>query len=334
MTAFTNLTSVDKLVDELAVHEEVTMSAAPEMKVRVRAATVVADDVLQLDLEPVDGGPCPPWEPGAHVDLVGHEHARQYSLCGVDGDTLRVAVLRAPDSRGGSSWVHEYLGEGAELVVRGPRNHFALVEAEEYLFVAGGIGITPIIAMARTVDTRGKRWRLVYGGRSRASMAFLDELEKYGDRVVVVPQDDCGLIDLERELGEEVPGRQVYCCGPEPLLAAVEERMAPRNTETLHVERFTANVDTSGGAFDVEIGSTGATVRVPEGESIIDALAAVGIEVEHSCREGTCGTCETPVLGGVPDHRDSVLTEEERAANDCMMICVGRSLCGPLRLDL
>lgn len=307
--------------------------ASEELKVRVAGATMVADEVRQLDLEPL-GADCPPWEPGAHLDLVGPEHTRQYSLCGVDDRVLRIAVLRAPDGRGGSAWVHDSLSEGDELVVRGPRNHFALVDADEYLFIAGGIGITPIIAMVRELDQRLKPWRLVYGGRTRSSMAFLEELQKHGDRVTVVPEDEQGLIDLDGELGEEVSGRHVYCCGPEALLAAVEERMASRPVESLHVERFTADVDTSGDAFDVEIASTGVTIRVEEGVSIIDALAAEGIEVESSCREGTCGTCETGVLGGVPDHRDAVLTEEEQAANGCMMICVGRCLSGPLRLDL
>jgi ferredoxin-NADP reductase len=312
----------------------VTVGGVQELSVRVRAAAYVADDVLQLDLEPLDGVPCPTWAPGAHIDLVGPEHTRQYSLCGTDDDALRVAVLRVPDGRGGSAWVHEEVREGVELIVRGPRNHFELAGAEEYLFVAGGIGITPIIAMVREVDRRGQPWRLVYGGRTRSSMAYLDELEKYGDRVVVVPQDDCGFIDIDGELGEERSGRHVYCCGPEGLLLAVEQRMAARAAETLHVERFTADVDATGAAFEVVVASTGAVVPVADGESIIDALAGEGVLVESSCREGTCGTCETGVLEGVPDHRDSVLTAEERAANDCMMICVGRCVAGPLRLDL
>jgi len=309
------------------------MGAAEELKVRVRAAVLVAEDVLQLDLEPIDG-PAPPWEPGAHIDLVGPDHVRQYSLCGVDDDALRVAVLRVPDGRGGSAWVHESLHEGDIVLVRGPRNHFALADADDYLFVAGGIGITPIVAMVREADRRGAAWRLVYGGRSQASMAFCDELEQYGDRVTLVPQDEEGLIDLDRALGPERPGRHVYCCGPEPLLEAVEARMSAKSAETLHVERFSAAVDDLGAAFEVEVASTGASVAVGEGQSIIDALAEAGVEVEFSCREGTCGTCETGVLGGVPDHRDSVLTDEERAANDCMMVCVGRCLSGPLVLDL
>lgn len=309
------------------------MGAGEELKVRVRSAVLVAQDVLQLDLEPVDGR-VPSWEPGAHVDLVGPDHVRQYSLCGVVDDALRVAVLRVPDGRGGSAWVHEALREGDVVLVRGPRNHFALVDADDYLFVAGGIGITPIFAMVREAERRGATWRLVYGGRSRASMAFCDELERYGDQVTLVPQDEAGLIDLDRELGPERAGRHVYCCGPEPLLEAVEARMSARPAEILHVERFSAEVDDSGAAFEVEISSSGASIPVREGQSIIDALAEVGIEVEFSCREGTCGTCETGVLGGVPDHRDSVLTDEEREANDCMMICVGRCLSGPLVLDL
>ncbi|MGY0540174.1 PDR/VanB family oxidoreductase [Nocardioides sp. YJ-D4] len=307
-------------------------------RVRVVERQDLADGVVGLVLEPLTGE-LPSWDPGSHVDVLpdGGE-IRQYSLCGEPGDRTRyrVAVLRVEDGRGGSVRIHDKLVQGDELDLRGPRNHFRLEPAERHIFIAGGIGITPILPMIAAATAAGSDWSLVYGGRSRGSMAFLDELEAYGDRVDLWPQDERGLLDLPAILGEPVGGRRVYCCGPEPLLAAVEQEMRTRPGETLHTERFAPKepVGTGGAAFEVEVSSTGARVEVAEDESIIDALAGIGIEVDFSCREGTCGTCETGVLGGVPDHRDSVLSDDERAANDCMMICVGRCRTGPLILDL
>jgi len=312
---------------------------ATTRRFRVRSRIEAADGVVRLALEPTDGAPLDPWRPGAHIDLCGQgDLIRQYSLCGdPDADAYEVAVLQVPEGRGGSNWVHDTLVEGAEVDVAGPRNNFELESSDRYLFVAGGIGITPLLPMVRAVAARGADYEFVYGGRTRRSMAFADDLVgEFGDRVRLVPAEEHGLLDLPTILGEEVPGRRVYSCGPEPLLAALEELMATRAGETLHLERFSPKepVDTGGDAFDVEIASTGATVRVEEGQSIIEALATVGVDVDFSCQEGTCGTCETGVLGGVPDHRDSVLTAEEQQENDCMMICVGRCRQGPLVLDL
>jgi len=309
------------------------------MRMRVRSRTEAADGIAHLQLVPVDDeAVLPAWRPGAHVDLRGEDGlVRQYSLCGhPDSDHWEVAVLHVVDGRGGSAWVHERLVEGAEVDVVGPRNNFELASAATYLFVAGGIGITPILPMLREVAARDVAWRLVYGGRTRRSMAFAATLEaEFADHVELVPADERGLLHLEDVLGAAEPGRAVYGCGPAPLLDALEEAMQGRTDETLHVERFSADdLDTSGAAFQVEVASSGATVEVGEGESIIDALARIGVEVDFSCREGTCGTCETGVLGGIPDHRDQVLDTDEKAANDCMMICVGRCLEGPLLLDL
>jgi ferredoxin-NADP reductase len=314
------------------------MAKEPSLRARITARDEMADGVVALRFEPVDGA-LPAWTPGAHVDVApGGGQVRQYSLCGDpdDREGWRIGVLDAPGGRGGSRWIHEHVRVGDELTVTGPRNHFAFEPAASYQFVAGGIGITPILPMVRAAERAGADWRLAYGGRTRSSMAFVDELEGYGDRVVVLPQDEVGLLDLPAILGAPVPGRAVYACGPEPLLAALEGVMAERADERLHLERFSPKgpVDAGGDAFEVEIASTGARVAVGEGVSIIDALAEVGVDVDFSCREGTCGTCETGVLGGVPDHRDSILTAEEQAANDCMMICVGRCRSGPLVLDL
>jgi len=299
----------------------------------------VAEGVLSIVLAPLDGAALPGWTPGAHVDIVTPAgDVRQYSLCGeVDASDWRIAVLHVQGGRGGSRSVHEQLSVGDEVELAGPRNNFQLdLSGSSYLFVAGGIGITPLLPMVRAVAERDLDWTLIYGGRSRASMAFLKGLETFGDRVQVLPEDEVGLLDLPGLLGDQIPGRKVYCCGPEPLLAALEALMKDRPDEQLRVERFkAAEVDASADeAFDVEIASSGKTVTVAPGVSIIDALDDAGVSVEFSCREGTCGTCETNVLSGIPDHRDSVLTDEEKADNDCMMICVGRCLKGPLLLDL
>lgn len=299
----------------------------------------VAEDVVLLTLRRPDGGPFPSWEPGAHVDLVlAPGLVRQYSLCGdpADRSVLQVAVLRERDGRGGSEHVHRRLAEGDRLAVRGPRNHFPLVAADRYLFIAGGIGITPIVPMLAAADASGADWRLVYGGRTRAAMAFRADLERaYGDRVSVRPQDETGLLDLDALLAEPDERTAVYCCGPEPLLAAAEERCAAWPPGALHVERFTPRDDTGPReSFEVELARSGRTLTVPPGKSILQVVEEAGVPVLSSCREGTCGTCETEVLGGEPDHRDSVLTDEERRSGEIMMICVSRARGARLTLDL
>ncbi|MBZ5735327.1 PDR/VanB family oxidoreductase [Nocardioides sp. TRM66260-LWL] len=308
------------------------------LTVRVVAREEVAADVVRLRLRRADGTSLPAWAPGAHLDLrLAGDLVRQYSLCGERGGDWEIAVLRVPGGRGGSVAVHRDLAVGDEVEVDGPRNHFPLEEAESYLLVAGGIGITPLVPMVAELHARGAEWRLAYGGRSRASMAFADELvARFGDRVLIAPQDEVGLLDLPVVLGEQVPGRLVYCCGPAALLDAVEERMRDREDEGLRVERFTARAQSAptSGAFLVRAERSGVEVEVAAGESIIDALERSGVSVEHSCREGTCGTCETTVLAGVPEHRDSVLSAEEQGRGDCVMVCVARCLEGPLVLDL
>jgi ferredoxin-NADP reductase len=203
----------------------------------VRRETV-AEGVVLLTLRPPEGGPVPSWEPGAHVDVeVAPGLTRQYSLCGdpADRSSLLIAVLREPAGRGGSRAVHEDLAEGDVVTVRGPRNNFPLVRAGRYLFIAGGIGITPLRPMLAAVEAAGADWRLVYGGRTREAMAFRAELcRTYGDRVTVCPQDEAGLLDLDALRAGTAPGTEVYCCGPAPLLAAVEARWP---AGSLHVER-------------------------------------------------------------------------------------------------
>ena len=307
----------------------------------VEAAEIVADDVLALTLVDADGDTLPPWTPGAHVDLMlGEDLIRQYSLCSAPSDsrTIRVGVLRSPDSRGGSLFIHEKLTLGATVRVRGPRNHFPLVGAPRYLFIAGGIGITPLLPMLAEVTAAGAEWRLVYGGRTRASMAFLDELAEYGDRVVLAPQDEVGLLDLDGLLGQPDDQTLVYCCGPEALLAAVEQRCTAWPAGALHLERFAAKATAAPAegerSFELTLARTGVTVTVPPDRSVFDIVQEAGVSVLGSCHEGICGTCEQIVLDGDVDHRDSILSEDERAANDTMMICVSRCRSDRLTLDL
>jgi ferredoxin-NADP reductase len=300
----------------------------------------VADGVVALTLRGADERPLPAWEAGAHVDLVlDGAPTRQYSLCGdpADHSGYRLGVLRDPDGRGSSRFVHDRLAVGDPVRVRGPRNNFPLAASPRYLFLAGGIGITPLLPMIRAAEAAGADWRLVYGGRRRASMAFLDELAQYGDRVSVRPQDETGLLDLDGLLGTPEPDTLVYCCGPEALLAAVEQRCAGWPRGSLHVERFAPRPQDAAApneAFEVVLRRSELTLPVPPARSILSVVEEAGVGVLSSCAEGTCGTCETAVIEGTPDHRDSVLSEEEREANDCMMICVSRARGERLVLDL
>lgn len=312
-----------------------------ELDLLVESKRPVADGVIVVTLRDPRDAQLPPWQPGAHVDLVLRpDLVRQYSLCGDPNDrtALQVAVLREPEGRGGSRYVHDELPERSILRVRGPRNHFSLLPSKRYLFIAGGIGITPIVPMVAAADRAAARWRLVYGGRTRASMAFrTDLLARYGDKVSIHPQDETGLLDLASLLAEPDGDTLVYCCGPEPLLVAVEESRAGWPAGALRVERFAPKVFDEPllkESFEVELRRSGRTLKVPPAKSILRVVEEAGIAVLSSCQEGTCGTCETTVLAGVPEHRDSLLTEEERAANDTMMICVSRSRTPKLVLDV
>ncbi len=303
-----------------------------ELDVVVTARRAEADSVVGLTIALPDGGALPAWSPGAHVEIdVPGGWVRHYSLCGDPADAAqwRIAVLREADGRGGSRVLADEVGEGTRLRIRGPRNHFPLHPAPRYVFVAGGIGITPVLPMLRAADAAGADWVLHYGGRTRASMAFLDQLT--GDRVRLHPQDEVGLLDLDALLGAVGPDTLVYCCGPTGLIEAVERRGLPN----LHVERFTAEpVDLAGDSFEVVCDRSGVTTTVPDGTTVLEALRAAGIDVLTSCEEGICGTCETTVLDGEPDHRDHLLTDEEQAAGETMMICVSRCRGPRLVLDL
>ncbi|MFG2789655.1 PDR/VanB family oxidoreductase [Streptomyces sp. NPDC048419] len=308
-----------------------------ELDLLVHRMTWEAEGVLSVELTHPDGKPLPAWTPGAHLDLHVGGHVRQYSLCGEPADTCvyRLGILDEPSSRGGSRHVHSSLRPGHTVRVAGPRNHFALEPAASYVFIAGGIGITPILAMTRQAQRNGIPYRLVHGGRSRASMAFGAELVALtGGDVTLVPQDEQGHIDLAGTLAGLPADALVYCCGPEPLLAAVEEAVPEGR---LRIERFAAPVverNDDDSAFEVECRTSGVTLDVGVGTSILEAAENAGLNVNSSCRDGICGSCETRVLAGAPDHRDFLLTESEHAAGKTMMICVSRCASGRLVLDL
>lgn len=307
----------------------------------VTSKDVVADGVVTVELTDPLGYDLPEWSPGAHIDLVlSDDITRQYSLCGslTDLSSYRIGVLRDPNSRGGSEFVHAELTKGATVRVRGPRNHFPLVDAPEYVFVAGGIGITPMLPMITAAEAVGANWRLLYGGRNKESMAFLDELEQFGERVSVYPQDVSGMIPLEKELGEPLSGALVYSCGPGPLLDAVEGFTSHWPADSFHAERFAAKVVAAGEnsleSFEVVCQRSGITLKIEPDQSILAAAESAGLKILASCRAGVCGTCEADVLGGTPDHRDSVLSAEEREANEFMLVCISRSQSAQLILDI
>ncbi|XBB65872.1 cytochrome P450 [Nocardioides sp. WV_118_6] len=311
------------------------------------AVDLVAEDVLAVTVRAADGGVLPAWEPGAHLEVrLPSGRLRQYSLCGVpdDGASYRIAVLRERDGRGGSQELHEVAVAGRELTVRGPRNHFPLVAADDYLLVAGGIGVTPVLAMARSISAQGKTARVLYGGRSRATMAFADELSALpGIRVDLVPQDEHGFPDLQGAIEATAPGTAIYCCGPGAMIAEVQrlcDELGRRSD--LHVERFAASdemearlTSTEGNTpFQVELARTGVTVDVPVDKRLIEAVREAVPGIAYDCEKGFCGSCETRVLEGTPDHRDEVLSETERATGRSIMICVSRSCTPKLVLDL
>lgn len=305
--------------------------------VTVTAVRAEADRVAALEL--AGAGPLPAWEPGAHIDLVlPSGRVRQYSLCGdPSAPAYRIAVLHEPDGRGGSAEVHS-LKEGAAVAIRGPRNHFRLVDAPSYLFVAGGIGIAPFVPMVAELERRGADWRLVYRGQSSAAMAFARSLTAaYPDRVVLSPADASPRPDLEALLRAAPPRTAVYCCGPASMLAAVEALMPTACPHgRLHVERFAARERETGPdtPFEAELRASRTVVRVPADRTLLAALQDVDPTLDFSCEDGVCGSCETRVLDGVPDHRDDILSGEDRARRDVIYPCVSRARGSRIVLDL
>jgi ferredoxin-NADP reductase len=313
------------------------MSNVDAVTALVRTVRWESDGVISLRLEP-EGG-VREWEPGAHIDVfVGDGTTRQYSLCGDPDDSgYQIAVLRESDGRGGSEFLHRGLFVGERLMVKGPRNHFALEDAPTVTLIAGGIGITPLLPMVRQLQATGREWRLVYYGRSRSSMAFLDELAAYGDRVRIVARDEGDALPVEEVVADRVEGGLVYICGPERMLAAARAVVPEDVLRTeLFVAPEAAPVASDADVFTVELRASGLSVDVGPDRTVLEAINSLGVEVVTDCEEGICGSCETHVLQGAIEHRDHVLTKQERAANDCMMVCVSRAAggCPLLVLDL
>jgi vanillate O-demethylase ferredoxin subunit len=316
-----------------------------DLLLQVARCEAEAKDVVRLELADPAGAELPPFEPGAHlaVHLPGGI-VRHYSLCGDSRERHRyvLGVGRAAGSRGGSEYVHAQLRQGMELRCSVPANNFRLVtEAAGYLFIAGGIGITPLLSMARWCEAQGKPWRLVYAARSRQRLAFYEELRAWGDRVVVHCDDEAGgPLQAAPLLADLAPGTEVYCCGPAPLMSAVQQAGAHLPADALHFEFFSAPPPAaeppaaSADGFLVELKRSGESLHVPPGRSILEVLEEHGHEVPFSCREGLCGTCETAVCEGEPEHLDYVYPPSQRPELRTMLVCVSRSKSPRLVLDL
>lgn len=305
----------------------------------LRQMTLEADDVISLTFAAVDGSELPAWRAGAHIGIELPTGIRHYSLCGAMSDRYNyvVAVLREEASRGGSSFVHDSLRLGNIVDIHPPSNHFELEEAPSYRFIAGGIGVTPIKAMIADAETRGVPWTMLYIGRSRWTMAYLDELIAHGDRVELVPRDEKPRPDLGLFLREPLPGELVYVCGPPVLVDAVGAAAIAQgfDADAVRSERFVpVEIDDADALpFDVECAGSGLRAVVPASRSLVEVLEDNGIDIESACREGICGTCRVPVVSGSLVHRDAVLSDAERATGSALMACVSRAT-GRLVLEL
>lgn len=320
------------------------MSVQTLLKVVVQKRQEQGQGVVVLDLADPDGQALPAFEAGAHVDI--HLQAglvRQYSLCGdpANSRVYRLGVLKDPGSRGGSLAVHEQLLEGQVVQISVPRNLFPLAtDAQRSILIGGGIGITPMVAMAYALQAQEREFQLHYCARSRSLCGFIDELQhaSFASRVHTHfdDEDQGQRLDLQAVLGVPGAGVHIYVCGPVGFMDWVisEAAKAGHAQDHIHREYFQVEVDSSGQGFEVVAARSGKQVQVQEGQSILDALASVGIKIEISCEQGVCGTCLCDVLEGEPDHRDVYLTDDEKAANDQILVCCSRAKSKKLVLDI
>jgi vanillate O-demethylase ferredoxin subunit len=327
-----------------------TSPAGPDpslIAVRVTRRTREAQDICSFELRALDGSALPPFSAGAHIDvLVPGGLTRQYSLCNAPAERDRyvIGVLHEAASRGGSRAMHELVHEGDTLRIRAPRNHFALAaDATRSLLLAGGIGVTPILSMAEHLAAEGGDFSMHYCVRSAGRAAFAGRLRDgrfaARARLHVDDGDAAQRADLPRLLGDPRPGLHAYVCGPKGFIDAVAGAAAQLGwpPERVHREFFgqaDAPAQAPDARFEVRLARSGRVVEVPADRSVVQALAAAGIDVPVSCEQGVCGTCLTPVLEGVPDHRDLYLTPEEQALNDQFTPCCSRSRTPCLVLDL
>ncbi|WP_205995553.1 PDR/VanB family oxidoreductase [Pseudolabrys sp. FHR47] len=307
--------------------------------VRLRALIWEAPGVLSLELASLDGRPLPAFEPGAHIDLkLPDGTLRQYSLCGDPNDLSHYRLgIRAVTGGQSSGFVHRRLRPGDVLTVSTPRNNFPLVASKEYIFVAGGIGVTPFIPMMRQLSARHQHWTLLYCNKRNEDAPFLKEIEALGGTVSLHASEAGTRLDVAQRLSTPQADTVVYCCGPEKLMLAVEEVTAGWPEGTVHFEWFAPRsrpADEVSGAFEVVCATSGMTLSVPPEKSILEVMTEAGIDVPRSCEQGICGTCECRIIEGEADHRDSILSSSERAANQTMMTCVSRAKGARLVLDV
>jgi phthalate 4,5-dioxygenase reductase subunit len=318
------------------------MAGVEMLNLLVAAKTQVAEDIWLFDLRSLDGDELPRFEAGAHIEVrTPAGPLRRYSLCSRPADRFRyqIGVKHEPGGSGGSTSMVEDLRPGDVLPVSEPVNYFPLnPDAGHALLIAGGIGITPILAMARHLHETGKSFNLVYCARSAAAAAFIDVLaapEFTGRTVIHYDGGDVAqALDLQAHLANPLPGAHLYCCGPRGLMEGVREATRFWPPGTVHFEDFGTSAHPGAGttAFHVRLERSGTVLEVGPDETLLDVLERHGIEIPNACRAGTCGTCRCAVLAGIPDHRDFVLANEERMA--AMMVCVSRALTEELTLDL
>jgi vanillate O-demethylase ferredoxin subunit len=314
------------------------ISPSSSFQVRIKSATWEAVDIISYELQRLDGGELPPFTAGAHIDLhLPSGATRSYSLVNSQSERLRyvIAVQKDRASRGGSRWVHENFRAGDLVSIHAPRNNFPLNEAASHsIFIAGGIGITPIVSMIERLSSLGQSWELIYCARARNVAAFADRLEGRA-RFNFDGEPGGRILDIAALVRAAPTQADFYCCGPLPMLGAFEAATAHLDRDHVHLEYFTAkHAAATEGGFRVVLAKAGGEFIVPPGKSILDVLIDAGVDVQYSCMEGVCGTCETSVLAGTPDHRDSVLTEKEREAGKTIMICCSGSKTAELVLDL
>ncbi|QPF87269.1 oxidoreductase [Bradyrhizobium genosp. L] len=319
--------------------------AEPLLELRVKRISYEAESINSYELVSPTGSDLAAFTAGSHIDLhLSGGMIRSYSLVNDQRERHRylIAVNKDAKGRGGSRLVHDTLRVGDIIAVSPPRNNFALHEdAELTVLVAGGIGITPLLSMIRRLETLGRAWKLFYAARTQAAAAFIDELSALRPNVhanLHLDFDDQrsgGVFDLAGIVNNTPAHAHLYCCGPVPMLAAFEAATADRPTGHVHVEYFQAReAPATDGGFEVRLARSGRTIAIRPGKTILDALLEAGIAANYACTEGVCGTCETRVIDGIPDHRDQFLSKDEQAANTSIMICCSGSKSRSLVLDL